>query len=409
MKRRSNSRQHTATGRRGSITVWTVFVMFSCICCVTLVASTSYLSVLRSDSHHCAQAAARAAGRQLLTDDILRRDHRDFEVAAWNLKAKNAAISVGQAYVSGHAIPELTPRNITVKMGSIVDVHLGPAVPSEFSPARILVNVANYERNRSSNVFLSGLIGITRGRISEYSEVILKNHILGFRPRSDSAIPIVPLALPEDPTFRISDCWSAEIETGRGKDRFRWDESRDVVGSGPDRLPELVLTISSEDIHGGPGIGQLISWNPQLSVMDAVDQFTTGLHPEHLSADTQGVLSFPCSAGRVSASSRYLREISKAIRPLVGQVRMFPLYDVSAGQSSEQSDSGEESQNGTVAVDRQLLQTVAARIIRLEVVSEQQLRVVLQPAVLSTPTAVIAAANDNTPHNRYVWKICLVR
>jgi hypothetical protein len=410
VKRRSSLEQRTITGRRGSITVWTVFVMITCICCVSLVANTSYLSVLRSDSQHCAQVAALAAGRQLLRDDILRRDQRDFEVAAWRLNAKNAAIDIGQAYVSGHAVPELTPRDIQIEMGSIVNVHIGPDLPADFRFARILVNVANYDRNTSSgSFFLSGLTGITNGRISEHSEVILKNRIVGFRPGRRVATPIVPLALPDDPTSMTSDCWSTEIEAGRGKDRFRWDDSRNAVRSGPDRLPEIVLTVNSGDLTGGPGIVQLVSWNTRTPVREALAQFATGLHSEHLSTSAKGTLVFPSAAGRLSTDSHDMRNLRKALRPLVGQVRIFPLYDASARQLSEPSGSGADSRDGTTAVDHQLLRTVAARILRLEVVSDQQLRIVLQPAVLSTPTAVIATANDNTPYNRYVWKICLVR
>jgi hypothetical protein len=410
VKRRSRFQQRKATGHRGSITVWTVFVMIGCLCCVSLVANTSYLSVLRSDSHHCAQVAALAAGRQLLTDDILRRNQRDFEVAAWRLNAKNAAIDIGQTYASGHAVPKLTPQDIQIEMGSIVDVHIGPALPAAFLPTRILVNVANYGPNRSSgSFFLSGLTGITKGKISEHSEVILKNRVIGFRPRRKSATPIVPLALPDDPASKSSDCWSTEIETGRGKDRLRRDDLRDAVSSGPDRLPEIVLTVNSGDMTGGPGIAQLVSWNMHTPVRGALAQFTTGLYPEHLSTNDKGTLVFPSAAGRLSTKADDLRNIRKALRPLVGQVRIFPLYDATARQQSEASGSGGNPRNATAASDHQLLRTVAARILRLEGVSDQQLRIVLQPAVLSTPTAVMATANDNTPHNRYVWKICLVR
>ncbi len=409
MKRRSTYQQNTARRRRGSIAVWTLLVMVSCICCVSLVVNTGNLSGLRSDSYRCAQAAALAAGRRLLTDDILRRNQREFEVDALGLNAQNAALEMGRAYVADHRVPRLTAQNITIEMGAIAVAHVGRVVDPEFLSPRVRVNVANHAPNESSGrFFLSGLIGITRGNISEYSEAILKNQIVGFRPCHRCATPIVPLALPEDPTFDAAGCWSTEIETDRGQDKVTWDASRKAAFSGRDRLPELVLTIKSGDTTGGPGIAQLVSWNTDTSVRNTLVQFVTGLGTQHLSAASEGVLAFPSAAGQVPVNSDDVREIAKAIRPLIGEVRIFPLYDVSdsAQLSTEQSAVGGESQN-TTAMDHQLLRVVAARVIRLEVISRQQIRIVFQPAVLSTPTAVISASNRTTPHNRYVWKICL--
>lgn len=410
MKRRSSFQQRAITGRRGSITVWTVFVMISCICCVSLVANTSYLSVLRSDSRHCAQVAALAAGRQLLKDDILRRNQRGFEVAGWRANAKSAALDIGQAYVSGHAVPELKPQDIEIEMGSMVDVQIGSVLPVDFLSTRILVSVANYDRNRpSGNFLLSGLTGITKGKISEHSEVILKNRVVGFRPDRRTATPIMPLALPDDSISRTSDCWSTEIEAGQGRDRLRWDSALNAVRSGPDRLPEIVLTVNSGDMTGGPGIAQVVSWSTRTPVRDVLVQFSTGLRPEHLSTSSNGMLIFPSAAGGLSIDATEIRKLRKELRPLVGQVRIFPLYDATARQLSEPAGAEEDSQNDTNVGDHQLLRSVTARILRLEIVSDQQLRIVLQPAVLSTPTAVIATANDSTSHNRYVWKICVVR
>ena len=409
MKRRSIYQHNPAPERRGSLTVWTLLVMVTCICCVSLVANTGYLSGLRSDSHRCAQVAALAAGRRLLTDDILRCNQRDFEVAAWRLNAKNAALEMGLPYVAERGVPRLTAQNITIEMGAMADAHIGRDMESESFPPVVRVNVSNAAINESSGrLFLGGLMGITRGVISEHSEAILQNQIVGFRPGPRCATPIVPLALPEDPAFNTSHCWSAEIESGRGQDKFTWDDSREAVRSGPDRLPELVLTITAGDTVGGPGIAQLVSWNTHTSFKDTLAQFVTGLGQQHLPADGEGILAFPSAAGQVPVSSSDVREIAKAIRPLVGEARIFPLYDVSASArlSTERSKVGGKSQHTTMA-DHQLLRVVAARVIRLEDVSEQQIRIVFQPTVLSTPTAVISVENRTTPHNRYVWKICL--
>lgn len=409
MKRRSIDQQHTAPRRRGTLTVWTLLVMVSCICCVSLVANTGYLSSLRSDSHRCAQAAALAAARRLLTDDILRRSRQDFEIDAWRLNAQNAAIEMGQAYAVGCGVPQLIPRDITIEMEAIAVAQIGHAPDSGSFPPRVQVNVANHDANESSGSFvLSSLIGITHGNISERSQAILENQIVGFRPGSQSATPIVPLALPEDPICNTTHCWSTEIETDRGQDRFTWDDLTDAVRSGPDRLPELVLTIKSGDTRGGPGIAQLVSWNTQTSVNDALAQFATGLGQQHLSADGDGVLAFPSAAGQIPINSDDVRELAKAIRPLIGSARIFPLYDASesALKSTAESVDAETSQN-TTAANHQILRVVAARLIRLEEISGQQLRIILQPTVLSTPTAVVSAANETTPHNRYVWKIRL--
>ncbi|MCP4783597.1 MAG: hypothetical protein GY903_17055 [Fuerstiella sp.] len=409
MKRRSTDQQCTAPRRRGTLTVWTLLVMVSCICCVSLVANTGYLSSLRSDSHHCAQAAALAAGRRLLTDDILRRSRQDFEVDAWHLNAQNAAIEMGQVYAADCGVPQLTPGHITIEMGAIAVAHIGRAPDSGTFPPRVHVNVANHDANESSGNFVLGsLIGITHGIISERSQAILENQIVGFRPGPQSATPIVPLALPDDPTCNTTHCWSTEIETDRGQDRFTWDDSTDAVRSGPDRLSELVLTIKSGDTPGGPGIAQLVSWNTQTSVKDALAQFAAGLGQQHLSADGDGVLVFPSAAGQVPIDSGDVRELAEVIRPLIGSARIFPLYDASesALKSTAESDVAGRSLH-TTAANHQILRVVAARIIRLEDISDQQIRIVLQPTVLSTPTAVVSAANETTPHNRYVWKIRL--
>ena len=409
MKRRSIYQQNTAPERRGSLTVWTLLVMVTCICCASLVANTGYLSSLRSDSHRCAQVAALAAGRRLLTDDILRCNQRDFEVAAWRLNAENAALEMGQSYVADCGVPPLTAQNISIEMGAMAVAHIGRDVDSESSSPFVRVNVSNHAANEpSGRLFLGGLMGITRGVVSEYSEAVLQNQIVGFRPGPRCATPIVPLALPEDPVFNTTHCWSAEIESGRGQDKFTWDKSREVVRSGPDRLPELVLTITSGETAGGPGIAQLVSWNSHTSFKNTLAQFVTGLGQQHLPADGEGILAFPSAAGQVPIISNDVREIAKAIRPLIGKARIFPLYDVSAsGQLSAEESTGGGGEENTTASDHKLLRVVAARAIRVEVISDQQIRIVFQPTVLSTPTAVISVANSTTPHNRYIWKICL--
>lgn len=393
------------SSRTGILSIWAVIAMLVCLCCVALVANTGYISGLRSESKHCAQAAALAAARTVLTDDILKSDPQLFEIEARYLRAREAAMAVGAMYGSRADLPTLGDQHVAI--GTVVSAEAGTTfLRNSIAPNRVQVVVTNAaEDDFSGQLLFSGLSGLSHAKILSHATVGLENRIVGFRASGNAAVPMIMLAIPDSTDSSASGFWSSDIEANGGSDRFEWSGRDGVVNRSADRLPEIVISLKSNQRSAGPGQGRwlVLQTGDDLPLFVA-ESWTSGVRAS--SGNEHAMLSFPVSAIDLELSNPDIFSIAMALQRIVGQPRIFPLYSADP-TVSDLADGDEALDPSTDDQAVTLTRPVAARIVHVEVLADDELQITLQPCVLSTSTA-LTSTDESVPANRYIWRIGLM-
>ena len=121
--------------------------------------------------------------------------------------------------------------------------------------------------------------------------------------------------------------------------------------------------------------------------------------PHQISSDDQ-LLTFPRLAREARLRPNDLALIAQSLRNIIGQPRIFPLYELSNNNKTFEMDSK------TRSTRPMLTRPVAARIMNVASVSVDELQITLQPCVLSTSTAIMSH-DKSIAANRYIWRISL--
>lgn len=369
--------------------------MTMCLCCAALVLNRSMISNQRAESTQSAQAAALAAARELLTDQLLRDDLQPSATAFHQSRARQAAVEISHRYSTQANTPLLSASD--VQIGSIVWNHETKQtlfLRNTVKPNRVEVALTNHPGDSSGRLILSNVTGIDRAQIVAHATVALENNIVGFRPMAKVPIPLIPLALPDDTEGRLSGCWTHDVQLQHGRDQWSWNDGQQRPETTSDRLPEITISIGSDRSTVRPGQGTIMTVLPTRSVTNTtISEFTTGISVDDLSGADKELLTFPAVASRINISTTALSEIEAALRSIKGLPRIFPIITTS-------EDAPDVEPHPT------LTRVVGARVMDVQKL-DTEIRVTLQPCVLSTATAVIAPVGSTTPQNRYIWKITL--
>jgi hypothetical protein len=257
-------------------------------------------------------------------------------------------------------------------------------------------------RNNPVGLFLGPLLGQSTINVRDFSTALLDRDVVGFRPWGTPNVPLVPLPILSDPTGTDPRSWEYQVELLNGADAFQFDRVTRAFSAGSDGLHEMELFIALDP-------GQLALANVALLDVGAIDgahfaeQIASGTSATDLQAiggqilldDTQQVLLPGEAVGppEGSADLDLLRAALEALR-LSGAARVFPLY------------AGIDPGTGNVIVTG----FVAARIVAVDaVVSGQPLRVVVQPAMICTATALTDAARRQAGTARVNAYVCKMR
>jgi hypothetical protein len=378
---KSDQSKQVGHARRGSLTVWSRFAMIVCLCCVSLVVNRSILSNRRAECRQSAQAAALAAARQVLSDNLLRRDLQQCEIDANLAAGRHSAIAMAHLYHARSQTPILADNNI--RIGSTVSqprTRHTIFLQNTTQPNRVEVLLSNQPEDASSRMFLHNVTGVRNANIAAHGVATLENRIKAFQALPENPIPFIPLVLPDGTT---TGTWSHDIENHQGADAWSWNSTRNDFEQAADRLPEITLTLQTTASGLKPGECSLIKIAGQQSIIDQIRHGISG----------PATLTIPLNTAPASISIHEVQDVSSALNSCVGQPRIFALTPVS---------------HDTTSSEHQVQPTrfVAARIVNIQH-REGRVGVTLQPCVLSTATAVIAANNSSLPQNRYIWKISL--
>ena len=321
------------------------------------------------------------------------------------------------------------------KFQNVAVDHLFPRHDSLCPPINAVRVYAQRTRDRGNpgGLRLGRAVGHSSADITARATAYLDRDIIGFRVPEKQALPFAPLALfsdrtvlgglqaedLDDPQFQAGlKSWEGQTvlplvnpALGAGSDQWQYNkESKtflkvDGQGVAPDGLPEMEVLLPLGFVAGKGDVppnarmvkigGKTVPWPAFWEVY--AQHWDTGLVAEDLAdfagqltlrADNQKRLRLPLSsmAALPAPESDELEMLLAAFVRLrdSAEARIWPLYT----HVTEGADG-----NGTTDVSG----FVAARIAHLEIVAlppdakdaaKPYLRLVLQPAMLATPTAV---------------------
>lgn len=379
--------------RRGMLTAWSALALVAVGLCGMMAINRGLISHARSKSQHCADAVALAACRSLLTDDLLRSSHDFFSVPNWRVeRSRDKALKVAERHRNLRNIPTLDRDDIHVhqRLWNSEQGRYLPMTDSAF-PNAVRVRITNRnKRDWSARLIGAGLSGIGRAEIDCAATACMHDQICGYEASRGLAIPLAPLAIPYVEGQAAAGTWGV-TDDHLSSDLYSWDEVSRQVLEQPDDLCELSLTIRKGAVPPVPGQLTPVELCSSLHDRPISDRTAHGLQHRDTTAADWKQLTFPRADRAWDLTSEDLDSLESVLHDLVGQKRLFPLANLAvAGPHVE------------------LAEVVAARVLVVHRSDDDEIRVVLQPTVISTAAAVVC--NDpNYPSNRYVRRISLLR
>lgn len=399
----------TPPARAGSVSTATLIALPVTLLMLGVAIFFALARESKAEAQNAADAAALAATHALATDDLL-VDNLDrtkarlagAEAVAQKLAQQNFAHG---KRLSVAANPKYAPDGDTV-FGSLssptdtftpFDPQTAPAAP--VNAVRVIV---------SGPQVRAPLGGPTSSQnLRAQATAMLDFRVVGFRPTSAEAVPLVPLGLYDGTDNDGKNSWHPLLKTA--PDRWTYDaEKKQFVrapnGDAGDGIPEVTVVLGQPT--DASVAGALLNLGIEPSAEDGfaqtVAQFGTGVTSAQfkkwggefvLGADNK--ISIPGTTAGSAASA----DLVTALREVVtsGQPRIWPLF---AGGSDDGS-----------GMRFDVTGWVGARLLSVDVVKDVGIVLVLQPAVVCLPAVVTEPAKVDPPAfwatNRTVCRVRL--
>ncbi|QDT90735.1 hypothetical protein [Gimesia algae] len=406
-----------ANARRGVITPLAAIVLLVVMTGIALIVNRLWLDAASLEVTTCVETAALAAGHELVSDELL-KEKPDFNVLMERAESTaNQALKLNT--VAGHRIGINLTKGDNLLFGKLVpneETGLRKFLETDHEPESIQIKTHNSSRLANPVAdFMADLTRTNLGRTGAQIEATLDNHVIGVRPFENVPVPAYPLAiLKNDPTGKHTETWELQINQKRGKDKYRFDPETKTVSRGSDGIPEIILT-------GKPRRGeitdanlQLLDFGSDLKSEPIVRQILSGLTRNDLK-HFHGELLFNGTPLPVHCSPDIEYAEQDAFQDMVGQCRICFLY--------EQVTASSQKYDGTADCTN----LVAGRIMAVQRADNQTTEIILQPAVITTRTVILAKPETDPPadqsksdpkqtadtakpvSNKYIYKLYLTR
>ncbi len=428
MHRSTKFSRNAVHPRRGVIVPLVAVAILLVGSSIALVLDHLWLSTAQSELLSTAEGSALAATRHLLNEELLRKPGVRQDEETWQTQrieiARQAAGDVArQNLVAG--------QNVALDLSESGDVRFGRLVRQKESNQILFLETNNRPstvvvtayRNRSHNnpvaILFQELVGESTGDVAARAEASWSNRIAGIRPQDDLPAPVMPIAILEkDTTGKQLQTWVRQIEEFQGSDGYRYDTEKKSVVPGADGLPELALewklpdsatnssttnnTVSlSNTVNPSQPAGQQNYYLLQLgsaSESNAISrQMKTGWEASDL-LSLKGELRLNPGTADVWGKSQLTQAEIRDLSATVGECRIFCLY-----QPREQLGSSQLTRI-------RLTRLVSGRIMSVSPATDRNIRIVVQPGIVITRTALLAVApgdeaDSNVSPNPYIYKI----
>ncbi len=387
----SARQERPAADRSGVVSLWTILVLAT----VGLIGLTTVhlrlYGTAAGRARLCCQSAALAAGHAWLSDRLLSSNLQTFELDALDIRGTEAAVEISDYYLPGSGSYGHERVTVQTDWGNAADVlQKHAAVPKGL---RVL-----YSEDGQRSAGSPALFGVMPCRAA--ATVAIQNSPSGFSISRDGSLPVFPFTLPETATESTGavgeSSWKDQIELFQGPDDFAWNPDTHRFERGPDGIPEVDLTLSTDDLSGG--YKELIALEFNAADTKSPRPWTQCLaeglnHQDLADRDWKSLdLAAQMDARRLNSAALYAA--SETLRT------MKPVPAILFLSRSSSSTSPAFSGSGTVTLQR----PVAARCVEAKMVNSRQLRIRLQPGILITSMAVDGKATA-VADNRYIYSV----
>ncbi len=401
--RQSSPRENQS--RRGWLAPIVGLALIVVMGAVALVLDRLWLDMAAGEAQTVAEAAALAAARQLANDDDLRSPlpADETRIAAAKVAAENVA---SMNRVAGQ------PFNLSAAAGDMkfgVNVQVEETGEIKFVEtihnARSVQVVAQRTHARGNPValFIRGLTHVSSGEVRGNAEATVDNHIVGVQSVGGAHVPMIPLAiLANDPSGKRQDTWQVQIEQRLGSDKYRFDNATGAIEPGEDGIPEITLVpgLASGGRDQNSTNMAFFNVHGQVDHFPLTEQIQLGLSPSDLER-RDGRFLFLTGPEVFVAQASISNESADALKSIMGECRCVLLYQNLA-------TSGDPGQYRIQSAG-----LVAGRVMAVQVIGGAEYRLIFQPGVLATRSAVrpadVGLADVSATANPYIYQLKLTQ
>ncbi len=383
---------HPMQRRSGMTTPAVAVALLVIMMGLALIIDRTYLETAKLELRTAAEAAALAAAGELACDDLLQPN------ISVELRLNNARQTAGwiasQNYVCGSPVTLDVEPEKDIRIGQLVQDPKGLKFEeSTVNPTTVVVTAL---RTRANNnpvaLFISGASGLAFADVAARAEATIDNDVIGLRPFEGSAIPALPIAIWKvDRAGKRSDTWEGTIESNQGADGYAFDEESHTVITASDGIPELVLhSLRMGGDTTDPNV-QLLDLETGFVDLEVNRQFEKGISTEDLKT-LDGEIRVGQGAKMELTSTPDLTESQSVdFQKMIGERRICFLYSSAAPQHTSPLAT-------TTCTD-----IVVIRIMAVKPHSDGSSDVTIQPAIMTTRTAILASeilsANNDSAAN----------
>lgn len=375
--------------RRGVLVPIVAFALVAVMGGIALVLDRMWLDMARLEMRTSAEAAALAAARELVNDDLLRSQAtNDRRIVNARTKAKLVA---AQNLVAGTPLELKTDPDGDVRVGRL-QVLPGTSATKFFETIEnpnTAVVVARRVKNRNNPVALliNGISPSDSADVLMTAEATINNQISGIRPLPGLTAPVWPLAvLDNDPSGKNKNTWQNQIDNRLGSDQYGVDDQTGAVQMLPDGIPEITLSFDATNGNA--------CWLPFRSAQadkDLPRMITKGISEQDLSICGGAIVPGPQLI--LDGMRQGPGTVEGACRQRLGLCQACLLYS---------PDSTEK--------ELRCGRLVAARIVNCSTDATGKLTLTLQPGVMETRTALPSAGTSiASAGNPYIYHLSLTQ
>ena len=372
---------------------------------VALVLDIWWADTASVELERTSESAALAAGRALVSDDLLKDDPKTANQRRLQRARREAVRMAEKNQVAGQPIrlDPHSPRDI--RFGRFVhdaDTGRNVFVKSPEQPTSVAVTAHRNRQNGNPVArLLRGISGRAGGELSRTTEVTADNHVVGLQPFAGVNAPLWPLAIADVAIAgdggSLLDSWGGQIERRKGRDEFSWDEQHRRVVHRPDGIPEMVLRCGERGGASKPTNVKLVDLGNALQPLALDRQMQRGVTAADLKA-FRGELRFDGPPLKLNAFNDLPISIRRRLSDQVGRCRIVLLF----------SSFTPSNRNGLCRIRSGRL--VACRVMAVRSQRDGSCEIVIQPGTLVTRTAVLAdpslpAEQRGRFRNRYIYKL----
>ena len=237
--------------------LWSVWVLMAMLVIVAGVFNVIWLSCVRTEARRHAESAVIAGGHAYLSDDMLRTQQQPFENDGRTVRCRHAVVDYFRQASDPSLAAIVSDEDVDLLDASLQtqSADTGLTQPAVAVPNEIRMTYGKSHGNDQVRMFFGGLSNVGNARIGVSAAACIEHAPTGFLPGGQLTIPVLPFGIVDqgtaDPAMvNAGGIWSQNIETGRGFDNLTWNPESHSIVQGPDGLPEITMTLSSNSAGG---------------------------------------------------------------------------------------------------------------------------------------------------------------